>query len=138
METRAKRIRDSIEQSENEKAQANALLNQYKERLETAQSEADDIIRNAREHAQLDAAKIIAESRLSAEAILAGAKKQLEFERKAAIQAFRQEAADLIVTATGRLLEREVKSEDSRHYAEMLLNGTLHDDALLHTEAGQN
>ena len=124
MADRAKRVQNSIEQSEKDKAQANALLVQYTAHLKTAEAEAEVIIHNAREHAQTEAGKIIAESRVSAEQILASARKQLETEHDTAMAAFRQEAAALVVAAAGRLVGREIKSEDNRQYAAMLLNET--------------
>jgi F-type H+-transporting ATPase subunit b len=122
MAERAERIRDSIAQSENDKARAKALLAQYEAQLKTAEAEAQAIISKAREQAEAEAEKIIAESRASVDESLVNAKKQLEAERKAALEAFRKEAASLVVTAAGRLVGREIKSEDNSLYAAMLLN----------------
>ena len=122
MDARAKRIQDSIDQSENDKTQAKALLAKYEAQLKTAKTEADSIVNNARELAKAEAEKIIAESRVSAERELANMRKQLEMEQRAVIASFREEAAALVVAATGRLLEREIKAEYSGQYAEMLLN----------------
>jgi F-type H+-transporting ATPase subunit b len=124
MAERAERIRDSIAQSESNKAKAKALLAQYEAQIKTAETEAETIISKARERAEAEAEKIIAESRASADETLENAKKQLEVERKAALAVFRQEAAALVVTAAGRLVGREIKSEDNRQYAAMLLNET--------------
>ena len=122
MADRAKRVQDSIMQAENDKNSARDLLAQYDAQLKTARTEADAIVRAARENARLEAERIIAESRVSAEATLANARKQLETEREAALAVFRKEAAALVVAATGRLLEREIQSEDNSHYADMLLD----------------
>ena len=145
MADRARRVQDSIEQSEQDKTQANALLAQYTAQLKTAENEAEAIIRTAREHAQTEAEKIIAESRVSAELVLANARKQIETEQKAALAVFRQEAADLVVAATSRLLGREIKSEDNSQYAAMLLDeaalqneATYLNDASLLNEAGKD
>ena len=121
MADRAKRVEDSIEQAEKNKAQARALFAQYEAQLKTAETEANAIISGARENAQTEAEKIIAESRVSAEAILANARKQAEMEKEAALAAFRKEAAALVVAASGRLLAREIQTEDNRQYADMLL-----------------
>jgi len=121
MADRSKRIQDSIEQSEKDKTQAKALLAQYQAQLETAEVEAETIIKAAREHARAEAEKIIAESRVSAEAALTNARKQLETEQRAALAVFRKEAAALVAAASGRLVGRELKSEDNRYCAEMLL-----------------
>jgi F-type H+-transporting ATPase subunit b len=124
MEGRARRVQDSIEQSEKDKAQASALLAQYTEQLKTADSEAELIIRTAREHAEAEAERIIAESRTTAETMLSNTKKLLDMERREALAAFKKEAATLVVAAAGRLVGREIKGEDNQQYATMLLNET--------------
>jgi F-type H+-transporting ATPase subunit b len=122
MAGRTERIQDSITQSEKDKAKAKSLLAQYEAKIKTAEAEAQAIISRAREQADAEAGKIIAESRASVDETLENAKKQLEVERKAALAIFRQEAAALVVTAAGRLVGREIKSEDNSLYAAMLLN----------------
>jgi len=122
MTERAERVKESIAQSEKDKLNAKALLAKYEAQLKTAEAEAGAIISKAREQAEAEAERIIAESRASAEEALANVKRQLEAERKAALAIFRQEAADLVVTATGRLVGREIKSEDNKQYAAMLIN----------------
>jgi F-type H+-transporting ATPase subunit b len=121
MAEREKRIQNSIEQSEKDKNQAKTLLAQYETQLKTAESEAETILRNARENAQQEAERIIAESRVKAEETLTNARKQLEAERQAAFALFRRDAAILVVAAAQRLIGREMKINDNRQYAEMLL-----------------
>jgi F-type H+-transporting ATPase subunit b len=118
---RARRVQESIEQSEKDKEQARALREQFETQLKTAETEAAVILKTAREQAKEEADKIIADSRASVDAMVAGARKKLEMEREAALAEFRKEAAGLVVAATGRLASRELRSEDSRRYAEMLL-----------------
>ena len=139
MADRAKRIQDSIDQSEKDKTQARALLAQYEAQLKTAETEADAIIKTARENAELEAEKIIAQGRVSAEAALANARKQLEMEHQAAMAVFKKEAAALVVAATGRFVERELKNEDNRQYADMLLEEiSLRNEAAITGGAGKN
>jgi F-type H+-transporting ATPase subunit b len=137
MADRAKRIQDSIEQSENDKTHAKALLAKYDAQLNTAHTEADSIIRKAREMAQVEAEKIITESRISAEKELEKMRRQLEMEHHAAIENFRLEAAALVVAVTGRLLEREIKTEDNRQYVEMLLDEMSRSSEIM-PEAGKD
>jgi F-type H+-transporting ATPase subunit b len=121
MAERAKRIQDSIEQSEKDKNQAKALFAQYEAQLKTAETEAEAIINSAREHAREEAEKIIAEGRISAEAAMASARKQLETEHEAALTLFREQAAALVVAASGRRGGREMQSGDNRQNADILL-----------------
>jgi F-type H+-transporting ATPase subunit b len=126
MAKRAKLIQDSIDKSNKDKIQANALLVQYTNQLKTAEEEAQNILQSAREQAREEAERIIAESRAQAQIIVTNVKKQLEAEHQAAIAVFRQEAASLVVEAAGRLLEREIKSDDCLSYADVLLEEVSH------------
>ncbi|AEF82567.1 F0F1 ATP synthase subunit B [Leadbettera azotonutricia] len=121
MEDRSAKIADALAQSEKERNQAKALLAQYEGQLKSAESEAVAIIRAAKENAQIEADRIIAEGRLSAENILGNAKKQIEAEQRAALAEFRKEAAELVTLAAGGLVKREFKADDNKQYAEMLL-----------------
>ena len=122
MADRARRVQDSIDQSEKDKANANDLLAQYTAKLKTAGTEAEAIIHDARESAEAEAKKILDESHAAAEQALANGRKQLEMEHQAAMATFRKEAAALVISATERLVGREIKSEDNLRYAEMLLD----------------
>jgi F-type H+-transporting ATPase subunit b len=121
MEDRSAKIETALEQSEKERNQAKVLLAQYEDRLRGAEIEAGEIVRAARDNAQAEADRIITEGRQSAENILAGARRQIEAEHKAALAEFRKEAAVLVLAASGRLVGREFRSEDNRQYADMLL-----------------
>jgi len=123
MADRAKRVQDSIDQSEKDKADANALLTQYSDKLKTVETEANEIILKARKQAEAEAEKIIASGRASVEELMTSARKQLETEQKAAMTAFRHEAAALVVETAGRLIGREIKNEDNEQYAAMLISG---------------
>ncbi|MDR0624795.1 MAG: F0F1 ATP synthase subunit B [Treponema sp.] len=121
MEERSKKIQDAINQAEKDKNQAKQLLQQYEERLKGAEEEAEEIIRAARETALQQADEIIAGGKKAAEALLTGARGQVEAEQKAALARFRSEAAALVVSASARLLRRELNQEDHRRYAGLLL-----------------
>jgi F-type H+-transporting ATPase subunit b len=122
MADRAERIQSSITKSETDKANAKAMLAQYEAQLKNAETEAQAIVSKARKRAEAEAEKIIADSRVVAEETIANAKKMMEAEHEASLAAFRQEAATLVILASGRLVGREIKSEDNRLYAAMLLN----------------
>ena len=121
MADRTRRVKDSLEHSERLQNEANALLAQYSAQLKNAETEAMTIITKAREQAEAEAEKIIASGHASARELLVSARKQLKEEQKAAMDAFRQDAAALVVAATGRLVAREANSEDNMQYAALLL-----------------
>ena len=133
MAERAQRVENSIEQAEKDKAQARSLLAKYEAQLKSVETEAEAILHSAREHAKEEAERIVAESRIAAETTLAMHRKQLEQEYGAALASFRKEAASLVIEAASRLVGREIKAEDSRQYADMLL-----EEVSSHKEAGKN
>ena len=121
MADRAKRIQDSIDQSERDKSQAKKLLEEYEARLKDVEAEAELILQNAREEAGNEAAAIIAGGKAEAEGIKAAARIQIEAEKQAAFARFRVEAAALVMAASGRLLQRELSAENHGLYVDMLL-----------------
>ncbi|MDR1412001.1 MAG: F0F1 ATP synthase subunit B [Spirochaetaceae bacterium] len=121
MDDRAKKIQDTIDQAEKDKAQAKMLLHQYEEQLKKAGEEAEVLIRAARENAREEADRITAGGKAEADTLLANARKQIEAEQQAALARFRTEAAALVVSASARLIRRELNQEDNRRYAGMLL-----------------
>jgi F-type H+-transporting ATPase subunit b len=121
MENRAKKVQDSLDQAEKERAQAKGLLKQYEDQLQRVEEEATEIVRAATETARAEADRIIAEGRAQAARILEKGRKQLDAERKAAMAVFRADAAALVIDASGRLIRRELNGDDNRAQAELLL-----------------
>ena len=121
MEARAKKISDSIAQAERDKNQAKIILEQYEKQLASAKAQAEGIIKSARETARAEADKILAAGQETADRLVANARQQAEAERRAALALFKAEAAALVVTASGRLLKRELTQEDSGRYAALFL-----------------
>jgi F-type H+-transporting ATPase subunit b len=121
MEARSESIRNSVEQAEKEREDAQALRGQYQERLKKAEDEAAALVRAAREAAQAEADRTLAETKDAAERILANARKQIESERQAAAAMFRAEAAALVISASSRLLRRELNQDDNRRFAGLFL-----------------
>jgi F-type H+-transporting ATPase subunit b len=129
MQNRTKKVQDSLDEAEQEKAQAKVLLKQYEDQLQRIEEEATAIIRTARENARAEADRIIAEGKAQAGRILEKGRKQLEAEQRAALAVFQADAAALVLGASGKLIRRELTGDDNRVQAEMLLK-ELADGAL--------
>jgi F-type H+-transporting ATPase subunit b len=121
MESRTKKIKDSIAQVEKDKAQAKFLLKRYEEQLNNAKIEAEEIIRTAKEAARQQADGIVMEGKRQAEFYMANARKQFEAEQRTGMTMFKVQAASLVIAAATKLLKRELTTEDNRQFAEMLL-----------------
>jgi F-type H+-transporting ATPase subunit b len=121
MEARTKKIQDRFDEAERSQSQAKLLLKEYGERLDRAREEAERILRNARETAQAEADRILAEGKAEADRLMENARKQIELDRSAALGQFKAEAAALVIGAASRLLRREITAEDGRRQAALLL-----------------
>jgi len=122
MTDRAKRVQDSIDGAERERAEAKRMLAEYEDTLKKAGDEAAQLIREARENAAKEAQRILAEAKADAANFSVNARKQIETERQAALAKFRIEAAALVLAASSRLAQRELTGDDNRKYANMLLD----------------
>ena len=122
MTERAKRVQNSIDQAEKDKASAQALLREYEGKLKNAEDIADEILKNAREEAAHEAQRIIAEGKAAAADIVTAARNQLDAEHQAALAKFKIEAAALVLAASSRLVSREFSGDDDRRYVNMLLD----------------
>ncbi|MDR2394137.1 MAG: ATP synthase F0 subunit B [Treponema sp.] len=121
MEDRTRKVQDTIAEAEKTKAEAKACLRDYEERLKKAEETGAAIIKAAEAQAQKQAAQIVAEGKAAAAHALEHGRKQLEAEQQAALACFRAEAVALVLSAARALLQRELKGEDSRHFAGLLL-----------------
>jgi F-type H+-transporting ATPase subunit b len=90
--------------------------------LKNAEAEAEEIIKAARETAAREAERIIAGGKSAAETMLANARRQLEAEQQAALAKFRAEAVMLTLAASSRLIGRDMRQDDNRHFVNMLLD----------------
>jgi F-type H+-transporting ATPase subunit b len=121
MADRTKRVQDSIDQAESDKTKAQELLAQYEEKLKTAEAEAQNILKTARENAEYKAQKIVDEGKQEAENTSAVMRKQIDTERQAALAKFKLEAAALVVAASGKLAAKDFSGDDNKYYANMLI-----------------
>jgi len=122
MADRAKRVQDNIDQAERDRTQAKALYKEYEDKLKNAEAEADAIIKTARENADREANRIIADGKTEAADIISAARKQIETERQAAVTKLRFETAALVIAASSKLTARELSRDDNRRYVNMLLD----------------
>jgi F-type H+-transporting ATPase subunit b len=122
MENRTQKIKGELEQAAREKERAEALRKQYEASIQSAEDEGERIIKEAREMAQKQAQTIVDQGKIDAENLLKAAKVQIEAERRVQALAFQEQAATLVLSATGRLLGREVNAEDAQKAAQQFVS----------------
>jgi len=112
LETREKRIRDSIEQAEQMRKEAEQLLAEYRSKLAAAQQEAHAILEQARQRAQQSLEENEKRLDLETEKMLEEARREIEREHLRAVKELREHVVDLVLQVTEKILQRSITDQD--------------------------
>jgi F-type H+-transporting ATPase subunit b len=137
LEKRANAIRENIEASEKQRAEADEILAEYRERLKEAREQAEDIVTRARKASDAAVATAAAEGKAKREELVAAARKDIEGETKRALEQIRKEMADLTVLATEKVTRKSLDDADHRRLVEEALS-EVDFSALAGSEAANN
>ena len=111
IDERRKRIRDSVEEAEHARAEARRLLEEHKQLIGQAKTEAGGILAEARKVADSQRDRAREEIEADRQRRLEDTRKQIEAETARALEQIRSEVADLTLIAaakvTGKVLDRE-------------------------------
>lgn len=118
LEKRASAVRENIEQSEKQRAEADELLAEYRARLREAREQADDIAARARKSAEAAVAQATADGRAKRDELVNAARKDIETETRRSLEQIRREVADLTVLATEKITRKSLTSEDHQKLVE--------------------
>ncbi len=121
LEEREKKIRDSLDQAERHRVEAEQRLKEYEAKLSAASKEAEGVLNAAKERAQ----RVLEENeqRLTAEAerIKGDATREIDQERRKAIQEIRTQTTDLVLMVAEKVVERSLTDADHRKLADEAL-----------------
>ena len=121
LDKRQKAIEDSIATSERVKTEAEALLQEYRERLAEARGQADDIVARARKTGEAHEHEVLAEAKAKREEMMEQTRRDIEAETRRAIQQIRAEVADLTVLATEKVTRKTLDSADQKRLVDEAL-----------------
>jgi F-type H+-transporting ATPase subunit b len=118
LEAREKKIKDSLDQAERHRAEAESRLKEYEAKLSAASKDAEGILTSAKERAQ----RLLEENeqRLTAEAerIKGDATREIDQERRKAIQEIRTQTTDLALMVAEKVVQRSLTDADHRKLAD--------------------
>jgi F-type H+-transporting ATPase subunit b len=118
LDKRQRAIEESIDAANASKAESEALLAEYRERLKEARAQADEIVASARKSGD-EVQRASAEAgQARREELLEQARKDIEGETRRAIQEIRSEVADLTVAATEKVTRKTLTPEDQKRLVE--------------------
>src|SRR5690242_19070114 len=121
LDRRQKAIEDSIDAAEHNRAEAEKILSEYRERLAEARGQADDIVSRARKTGEAAEHEILAEARAKREEMMEQTRRDIEAETRRAIQEIRAEVADLTVLATEKVARKSLTDADQKRLVEEAL-----------------
>ncbi|MDH5667113.1 MAG: F0F1 ATP synthase subunit B [Nitrospira sp.] len=121
LEEREKKIKDSLDQAERHRSEAERRLQEYEAKLAAASKEAETILAAAKERAQ----RLMEESeqRMTAEAerIKGDATREIDQERRRAIQDIRTQTTELALLVAEKVVQRSLTEDDNRRFADEAL-----------------
>jgi F-type H+-transporting ATPase subunit b len=122
LEEREKKIKDSLDQAERHRSEAEIKLRDYEAKLAAASREAEGIMAAAKERAQ----RLMEENeqRLTTEAerIKGDATREIDHERRKAIQDIRSQTTDLALMVAEKVVQRSLTDADHRRLADEALD----------------
>lgn len=121
LEERERKIKDSLDQAERHRSEAERTLREYEAKLASVSKEAETMLAAARERAQ----RLMEENeqRMTAEAerIKGDAMREIDQERRRAVQEIRTQTTELALLVAEQVLQRSMTDADHRRLADEAL-----------------
>jgi F-type H+-transporting ATPase subunit b len=114
LDKRANQIRESIDQAEKTRQEADDILSEYRARLKEAREQADEIVARARRSADATKTQATDEGREKREELLAAARRDIEAETRRSLERIRKEVADLTVLTTEKVTRKSLTGDDQK------------------------
>ncbi len=118
LDQRAKSISDSIDSAEKLRKDAQVVLDEYRERLAEARTQADEIVTRARKAGEAHEKEAVETARAERERLLEQTRRDVQAETRRAIDEIRREVADLTVLATEKVTRKTLNDDDQKRLVE--------------------
>jgi F-type H+-transporting ATPase subunit b len=122
LDDRAKRISTEIDTAAELRAEADKVLAEYRERLQEARRQADEIIERAHKAGTAHQKQVTEEARAERERLLEQTRRDVEAETNRAIGEIRREVANLTVLATEKVTRKTLNDDDQRRLIDEALS----------------
>ena len=123
IDSRQKEIDDMYESAENSKTEAEAFRQDYEKKLESAETESEEILRKAVRRAQLREEEILKEANDQAELIRRRGEEAVELEKARAINEIKDEVSDMAISIAAAVIERDINKADHDAMIDDFING---------------
>lgn len=122
LNARTKKIEKGLKDSELAQEKLENIAKKEKEILANAKEEAQKIIQKGEETSLKNAQEIIVKSKEETEKNLQNSKREIENEKRKILVEIKSEIADLVVSATEKIIEEKMDKEKDKKLIEKALN----------------
>lgn len=127
LDERERKIRESIESAERRSAEAEQRMAEYEAKMKASQKEAEEMIAQAKARAQQMKEENERQLSADAERIKATAAREIEQERRKAVDDVRRYVGELALQVAGKVLERSLTDADHKRLADESLAAVAKD-----------
>ncbi len=121
LETRERKIRESLDQAEQNRATAEQKLKEYEAKLMAAAKEAETLMAEAKQKAQQLLDENQQRLRADSKRIKEEATQDIDRERRKAVQDIKDQTADLAILVAEKVIGRSLSDDDHRRFAQEAL-----------------
>ncbi len=122
LDKRQAAIEESIDTAARVKTEAEEVLAEYRERLQEARQQADEILARAHKSAEAAQSRALEEAKARREELLEQTRRDVEAETRRAILEIRSEVANLTILATEKVTRKHLTDEDQKRLVEEALS----------------
>jgi F-type H+-transporting ATPase subunit b len=121
LDKRQRAIEETIDTAERTQREADELLAEYRQRLQEARQQAEDIVARARKAGEHHQEEVTEAASRKQQEMLQQARRDIETETRLALERIRKEVADLTVIATEKVTRKTLTSEDHQRLVQEAL-----------------
>ena len=121
LDKRRRSIEESIDRAQQARREADALLEDYRERLKEARQQAEDIVSRAQKAADTIQDEAKEEAEEYREEQMERTKREIDREMRRALDELREEVASMTIMATERITRKSLDGDDHRRLIEEAL-----------------
>ena len=108
LEERKRKIQDAFDSAEMTNRRADEKMANYTARIANVEEEGREIIKEAKQRAEVQAAEIISEANEKASQIIAAAQRQIELDKQKAMDDMKQQVVALAMMAAEKIVEHDI------------------------------
>jgi F-type H+-transporting ATPase subunit b len=128
LEARERRIQEALDTAAHDRDEANRVLEEHRRLLVESREQAQHILADTRTAAARLRAEMLEEARGEKERLVGRARDEIQHERDQALATLRREAVDLSIAAAGRVLHKNLDTQENRRLVTEYLDSLATED----------